>query len=637
MAVNNYEEIVKLIVDAGESVTTIESLRQRIKTLRKEADTLDISSPEFAAIQQKIEQLTQAQTKLGQASKQTAKNLQESTNAVKGFGDAAAVSGGAAIALGQLFSDIGQFGFGFAQGVRAIANNVSQLATLFAVLVAQTGGLTAAMRALWASMRGPLGVVVAIQAAVGALDLWAASQRKTKDEADKLNNSILDLSGGFNEGAIKIQALKTAYDQLNPASEQARKLKEEIGKQLKVNINDYEDLNAAIRDHIYVLQLEAEASSLVKSMTDETTKSYIENQKAIRNNIIIQEKITAAELKRSQTQEGSIQEQVLNNEIEKLRQQLLPVSIRQTEEYTIQQERLAQIQLELNGLIKTNTKAVTEEGEALKKTGEEVKKTGEDYSFLINTYQRYLDLTKAISEESIDAEIGILDSEMQKIAKLEMQYEGFYNELEYLRNVDGLSEQEYLMRKEELNIAYNNRLLALKQDYTQKEVAKEAEKQQAIAQLASNTFGFLIALNQALAGETEEERKRAFKRDKALRISQATIDTYRAANMALASAPPPVGGILAAAAIAAGLANVATIAGQQYNGTSTSATTSNMGGIQGGYPYPMSGFSTIQPQFPDRTGSLEITPRTQRIYVLESDITGAQKAENERTRRAGVF
>jgi hypothetical protein len=48
---------------------------------------------------------------------------------------------------------------------------------------------------------------------------------------------------------------------------------------------------------------------------------------------------------------------------------------------------------------------------------------------------------------------------------------------------------------------------------------------------------------------------------KFLGIARATIDTYRAANLALASYPPPFGGIAAGIAIATGLANVAKISG----------------------------------------------------------------------------
>jgi tape measure domain-containing protein len=45
-------------------------------------------------------------------------------------------------------------------------------------------------------------------------------------------------------------------------------------------------------------------------------------------------------------------------------------------------------------------------------------------------------------------------------------------------------------------------------------------------------------------------------------IANATIKTYEAANVALASAPPPFGAVLAGVAVAAGMANVAAIASQ---------------------------------------------------------------------------
>ena len=86
----------------------------------------------------------------------------------------------------------------------------------------------------------------------------------------------------------------------------------------------------------------------------------------------------------------------------------------------------------------------------------------------------------------------------------------------------------------------------------------DAEKQKTkIAQLeASNRLATISSyLNQAQA---------LFKEDsfmyKALGIARATIDTYRAADLALASYPPPFGAIAAGVAIATGLANVAKIA-----------------------------------------------------------------------------
>lgn len=67
---------------------------------------------------------------------------------------------------------------------------------------------------------------------------------------------------------------------------------------------------------------------------------------------------------------------------------------------------------------------------------------------------------------------------------------------------------------------------------------------------------------------------------KAAAITQATIDTYAAANVALKAAPPPFNFVLMAAVIAAGLANVAKISGVGGSGGGSrgGSVPSNSGG-----------------------------------------------------------
>jgi hypothetical protein len=82
------------------------------------------------------------------------------------------------------------------------------------------------------------------------------------------------------------------------------------------------------------------------------------------------------------------------------------------------------------------------------------------------------------------------------------------------------------------------------------------------AQVASDAFGVLsqIAGEQTIAG-------------KAFAIAQATIDTWAAANKALASGPPPWNFIVMGTVIAAGLANVAKIISVKTEGLTASPTT----------------------------------------------------------------
>ena len=75
----------------------------------------------------------------------------------------------------------------------------------------------------------------------------------------------------------------------------------------------------------------------------------------------------------------------------------------------------------------------------------------------------------------------------------------------------------------------------------------------------------LNAISEALAGVASlfGQHTLAYK---ALMIGQATIDTYAAANKALAAYPPPFGAIAMAGVIASGLANVSNIIGTEITG-----------------------------------------------------------------------
>lgn len=107
---------------------------------------------------------------------------------------------------------------------------------------------------------------------------------------------------------------------------------------------------------------------------------------------------------------------------------------------------------------------------------------------------------------------------------------------------------------------------------------------------------------------------------KALAIAGATIDTYRSANLALATLPPPFGAITAGVNIATGLKNVYDIIATPVPGSSDASV-----------PAP-SIQAPIIPQFtPAQSVRLDneslntINNVATRAYVVESDISGSQQ------------
>lgn len=637
----NYEEILKLIVDAGESITTINQLRKRINELKKEAGDFTIGGADEAAALRKIEKLELALKQLESRTKQTNNELKETGKQVKNFGDTSAAATASLLALGYAFSDMGQFGMGFSQGIRAIANNLSSLSISMVLLQQEAKATGTSMRALLSTaIRGPYGLIVGFQLVIGLIDLWANSQRKAKEETEKLANSLSNLRSQTESSIARIQGMKRAYDQMNPASKEAAKMKANITKELKVNISEYKNLDEAIMAHIKVLELQYESEYILGEITKKNTDNWVQTRIALKENAPILERITELENDLKNAEEGSQEAIAANLQIEKLRSELKPISIKQDEELLVLNERYAELQKELNKLIKGGNV-------------EDEKKYKLKKEFLIvdsqalKLMERTLKLNQLLQNAELERSALIseyINGEKTKAEKLFDEYSIVVNAIDMLNEsqsekdrLRALADYEYkkkLRQLEEQDVKKMLDNIEAAQERASKRIQEtERRKQDAIYQLASASFGFLIALNQALVKDTEEERKKAFKRDKALRSAQVIIDTARGVTSALAMTPPNP--ILAAAIGVQGAANLATILATRYEGSSSSS--SNVGGgIQGGYPYPMSGFSTIDPQFPDRTGSLNIIPRTQRIVVLESDITGAQKTSIDREQKAKV-
>ena len=136
---------------------------------------------------------------------------------------------------------------------------------------------------------------------------------------------------------------------------------------------------------------------------------------------------------------------------------------------------------------------------------------------------------------------------------------------------------------------------------------------------------------------TQEEGERQFKAVKAFQIAQATINTISGAIAAFMSCqatyPQPYGAIIgavqAAAVTAAGVAQIAKIRNTQLGSSSNVSGQMSAGVVQ---TQP----EEYQPQFySNATGESEITRladsiHSQRVYVVESDITEAQNRSKVR-------
>jgi len=144
-------------------------------------------------------------------------------------------------------------------------------------------------------------------------------------------------------------------------------------------------------------------------------------------------------------------------------------------------------------------------------------------------------------------------------------------------------------------------------------------------EMASAALGALSQLNQAFAGESESDQKKAFERNKKFQVAQAIIQTGMAVTGALTAGGNPIklatGAQFVEAAIAAatGVAQVATIKKTKFEGGSTPPPPGNSGG----------GATGAIPQSPQLDlgflggGAGQTGIRT---YVVSSEVTNSQQA-----------
>jgi hypothetical protein len=118
------------------------------------------------------------------------------------------------------------------------------------------------------------------------------------------------------------------------------------------------------------------------------------------------------------------------------------------------------------------------------------------------------------------------------------------------RVLGNLENQSYLQRQ-----GTYDRLEEMQRDRIDFEKKSELEKTQFAVQQLGTVFDALGAQN-----------KKAFEAAKAFNIANAIMNTYMGATKALATYPPPFNFIAAAAVVASGLAQVASIRSQQYSG-----------------------------------------------------------------------
>ena len=238
------------------------------------------------------------------------------------------------------------------------------------------------------------------------------------------------------------------------------------------------------------------------------------------------------------------------------------------------------------------------------------------------------DAKTAAEKEAADKK-AITDKATADRLKAEQEVSDLVNKL-YEENVKEFEKAEQAKLDAAKKAAEEEEALRLKA------IADEQAVKEAKIQLATSTLSALSNITALFGKNNEKVAKRAFQIQKAISIAQATISTYESANAIFASTAknpittifPGAPFVAAGVAVAAGLANVATIAAQQFQGGSSSGGNggganppSFGGGGGGGTDSQPATFNPFAAQFvanrPD-----QYLPRA---YVLAGDVSSQQE------------
>ena len=322
--------------------------------------------------------------------------------------------------------------------------------------------------------------------------------------------------------------------------------------------------------------------------------------------------------------------------------------------------------------------------EAAKKAEEEAKKRAAEEQRLLEerqaAYEAYVSARLAAARKIQDLELSILEDGVEK--EVEISNVKFNRLLEDLKTNTEINAKErkrlnelYLFQQQEaendirnefrqkqleaekefsvesLNVAELtkdqeveatfNKYAAMtdlsKQFYKEEEDLRERNKNFAIDS-AFTTLDLISNITELFGKKGEKQAKKAFQVQKAAQIATTLGTTYLSATQAYASqflplpdpSSPVRGGIAAGLAVAAGLANVAKIASQKFEGGGATGSTSVSGSVPDAPSAPQ--FNVVGDSGVNQLATLQQQPT--QAFVVSGEVTTAQALDRNRVQNA---
>jgi hypothetical protein len=567
--------------------------------------------------------------------------------AQKGFSDmnsAAGIAGSTVTEFGRLVSDL-------PYGIQGIANNLSQLGSMFALLTVEASkmnnGLSTTkntIKLLWAQITGPVGILVAFQAVIAALDYFSRKTKEANKELEQFNDNVIfqtkgasDFLGILEDENIANEKKVQIIRGLAAANKDLKKAIDAGGDPLQVTVDYLRNLNEEVKLRERLLSLEKQFSTEYKDINP-TREQYAKNEARITELTTGRAKITGRaltfELDRLEKQNKAIKE------IIDLRVEEAAIIARRSELF---EEGFEFVPEDFSIFDDESIFEIDPKYEA---------KLKEDVAKILEDTVGYFNLSEAFKPEPYFPFLDPDDVEAQ--AEIDEYFDRLQKMFDYKQKklaekidtidtvVKGLgSINEILNAQAEREIAIEQNKTTRLNDELKTRLANEqlsADQRDKINQQIARNDANLVEIQNDIA-------RKQFKRDKAFKIAMAIGDTASSALKAYSSQllpfdPTSVGRAQIAAGIATafGLAQVAALTRLKYTeqGLPSPNLTSQGGGTGAGGEAPQ--FNVVgaagQNQLAAAIASTQGEPV--KAYVVAGDVTTAQQLDRNIIQGASI-
>lgn len=572
-------------------------IRKQIQVAKQQREATATNNEEYlrqtmviVGLEKRLEAITKTTSDVTLAQKKTAQSTRELSKLQENQARSAGLAGAAAFELGRTISDL-------PFGIVAVTNNISQLGTLFAALVANAKGVKNAFSLLLSQLLGPAGILVAFQAVTSLITVFAQKSNRAKSEVQDLTKSLLEQRTELlllrkelaqenlteEERAIILERQKTAVNDLAEAVrlgliDRARELEilREIDgiteKRREISREDVKnaEANLAITDRIK--ELEADRARILAEQEEERRRRLptLTAEQAAEMELGFSQRIEEINNKIAQQEEKSLivnaRKNELNKQIQETTRALNAEVTALVQSQRESNESSEEEQLAIEGtidFINQQISAIEDQRNAFATTTEEIKAYNEQIDILEGSLRiltegrpvqvsKLLDITQqgpAFGQNLLEQIEAIIPDSDEMTNYLSAKISGDASKAIIDSMLAKMDSAEEMARRAEMISKIASSLGDILQAQADREIAIEKNKTTALndqlrrrlanEQLSAeqrDKINQQISRNDAALVEKQNEiAKKQFERDKALKIVMALGDTASTALRAYAS------------------------------------------------------------------------------------------------------